>query len=203
MPPPVTFTFRTSALSERLKSLRELFGDQLDLVKVVGFAVRNQVISHFRRKDAGSRNKLGAAPSHFWRDVADSVGSVISTSNEAGAIATIPIRHVAILQKIKGGKIVAKKTKALTIPVSKEAYGKSVKEFKDRSSSSKPLVLLRRDGRVPLLVRFLEDRVEIHYVLVKSVVQAADPTALPPLSEIDRTVEESSSQYYERKIKET
>lgn len=73
-----------------------------------------------------------------------------------------------------GGVITPVYKKALTIPISPEAYGKRAGDFDN-------LFMLERDGKPPLLVRKNGDEIEPMFVLLKKVEIPKQPYLRPAL----------------------
>ena len=101
--------------------------------------------------------------------------------------------------KITGGRIVPKLRKWLIIPLREEAYALS---GKGSVSESRPDLFPITTKRGSYLVRNLVEsrgrgklrnsRLEFWFRLVKSVDQPADPTAMPPMAEIEQGVERAA-----------
>jgi hypothetical protein len=139
----------------------------------------NQLKTHFRLKDRTGANTL--APdrrSHLWNKIAQSVQAPVVSGNAA----LVNINHPIIAQKVFGGPIIAKRVKALTIPVSPEAYGRSASTF-EQETGLQLFVLKKKDaagGRGGVLAAAEGQGIKVHYILTPRVNQKADPTALPP-----------------------
>lgn len=187
----VAFNVRTTGAKRVFDALIEAQVDTGPLLTVVGRGMRNLLKSHFVRKDR-TPNALGGGRTHFWREVSDSVQNPVPSGQRS---VVITISDPRFAQKLYGGTISPKRGRALTIPVSAEAHGKTVKEFESGGSASARLTFIKRTGKTPLLVRVLGDRIEVHYVLVRSVTQAADPTALPSQDEFDSAAKLTSEEY--------
>ena len=80
------------------------------LKKVMGVAMRNALISHFRFKNA-TPNRLGGTRTNFWLAVANSCSAPVVNGS--------------------GGHVTPKKARMLAIPVAAEAHGKSPRVFSD------------------------------------------------------------------------
>lgn len=155
------------------------------LAAVLGREGVTALKQHYRGLERRRPNKLGGERQHFWRAVADSVNQ--PSIDADGRRIVIGISHPAIAQKVFGGTIVAKRAKALTIPVSKEAYGRTTRTF-EHETGKKLFRITVGKGDLKL-VGLLATRqegsevAEIHYVLRRSVFQSPDPDALPPEGE--------------------
>lgn len=145
------------------------------LLAVLGRETRNKLRKHYLHKHATEPNKLGGDRTGFWRSVAQSVQSPVNLGTHA---VSVGIAHPAIRQKVDGGRIVAKRARALTIPISAEAYGRTVSTF-EHELGIKLFRLPSKSGNGLLAEAQADDRIKIHYVLRKSVDQKPDPDALP------------------------
>lgn len=142
------------------------------LKKVMGIAMRNALISHFRAKN-GTPNRLGGTRTNFWLAVANSCSAPVV--NGSGVMVRINHPHVAI--HVYGGRVTPKKAKMLAIPVTAEAHGKSPRVFSDLRpvwSGGRP-VGLALGGKM-------------YYVLKKGVRVPRDPQALPPDDKVRKAV---------------
>ncbi len=87
----------------------------------VGPFVRQTVRSHLARNP---RNEKGWPSTGFWE------GAARGTDWQAdGDTVTIRINKIGVRQRIYGGEIRAVRAKFLTIPISSQAYGKTVADF--------------------------------------------------------------------------
>lgn len=162
------------------------------LLAVLGREARNQLRKHYLHNHATKRNKLGGQRTGFWRQVAQSVQSPVVR----GAQVSVSITHPAIRQKLEGGLIVAKRARALTIPVSAEAYGRTVSTFEHELG-----IKLFRPGKMPWLAETLEDgAIKVHYVLRKSVDQDPDPDALPAKASLNTALVLRAQQWLNRTL---
>ncbi|MBS5508311.1 MAG: hypothetical protein KHX31_06720 [Akkermansia sp.] len=143
-----------------------------DLKKVMGVAMRNALISHFRVKNA-TPNRLGGTRTNFWLAVANSCSAPVV--NGSGVMVRINHPHAAI--HVYGGRITPKKAKMLAIPVTAEAHGKSPRVFSD-------LRPVWREGR-PVGLALGE---KMYYVFKKRVWVPRDPRALPPDDKVRKAV---------------
>ncbi|MCW5556615.1 MAG: hypothetical protein KIT22_02035 [Verrucomicrobiae bacterium] len=111
----ITITYNDHGFGKRLGALVRQIERPEALLAVLGRDAANQLRSHFRGKDR-TPNQLGGKRTHFWRQVADSVQAPRLTNG--GHAVVVSITHPAIAQKLKGGRIRAKRVSFLTIPVS-------------------------------------------------------------------------------------
>jgi hypothetical protein len=144
-----------------------------DVRKVMGRAIVGTLRKHFTRLDAERPNKLGGARTHFYGQVRRSVQQPELAGGDG---VKVSINHVGIAQRYFGGEIVPKAAKWLTLPVHPEAYGHRAREFSD-------LDFVPLEGRRAMLVRSNPESPtnigEVFFLLVKRVIQRADPTVLP------------------------
>ena len=145
--------------------------------KSIGRGVTQLIKGHLTDLDRRRPNRLGGPRTHFYLRAAEATNFRVT-----GKGVVISINQLGIRQRILGGTIVPRKARALTIPVSPEAYGKRAREFPD-------LVLIKTNQRgSTILARIGQgDRVEPLFVLKKRVVQKADPSVLPTEKEIITT----------------
>lgn len=148
------------------------------ILLVAGREVRNRLVGHFRDKDRNEPNKLGGKRTHFYLAVSRSVQSPVSPNPTT---VVVSINHPAILQKVRGGTITAKRANRLTIPISPEAHGRTADTLKHEKGILL-FVLGKDDGQNGVLAELSPTRgIVAHYLLRRSVDQAPDPTALPNL----------------------
>jgi hypothetical protein len=142
-------------------------------------------VGHFRGKDK-SPNKLGGNRTHFWLEVGRSVNEPELLGDGSGV--QVAVSHPVFAHKVKGGQISAKRAKALTIPLTPEAYGRRASVF-ERETGMKLFLLPDKDAHKAFLAT--EDSsgaVKRQYLLTPSVDQQADPTAMPDESRLREAV---------------
>lgn len=131
------------------------------------------------------REFFGTRRTHFWRKMANAVGSV--EVDAAGMTFRIPIKNKYLRQKVKGGPIRPVKSRALTIPVHPDAYARSAAEL-ERALGVKLFIL-----RTVLGDAFLAAKRELrkgrksvvrYYILKRGVNQKPWPGTMPERSEI-------------------
>jgi hypothetical protein len=176
------------------------------LAAICGPHLKNVVQNHLLQLGP---NKRGWPSTHFYARAAKA-----TDWTSEGDTLTIRINQLGIRQRYAGGPITPQVAQALTIPISPEAYGKTVKDFPgaflirtkkgayivqrgesiSASGSVKPARGRGfRKGRVVAALEFL-------FKLSKGVNQAADPDILPPtdtlrqeaLARIDEALKEST-----------
>jgi hypothetical protein len=177
------------ALASRSADFQKRFGDIVaksknprSILAAAGREGGNQLKKHFREKDRTEGNTL--APdrrSHLWNKIAQSVQAPVISDRAA----TIDVTHPIIPQKVFGGPIIAKRAKALTIPISGEAYGRSTATFEQETGLQLFVLKKKNDpnGRGGLLAAAEGQGIKVHYLLTPRVDQEADPTALPEPTE--------------------
>jgi hypothetical protein len=97
-----------------------------------------------------------------------------------GESATIEISKPGMAQRYYGGKIRPTKIKWLTLPVTAQAYGTRARDFRGGTLAFRTI----QGGRKAVLFerqagQRVATRIKVHYVLVRSVNQKADPSVLP------------------------
>lgn len=173
----IAITINARSLTRALGKLDSLANDKSELLLVMGREARNQLVNHYRSKDRRGTNKLGGKRTHYWLQVARSVQAPAGRGPDKVVVA---INEPTLRQKIYGGKIVAKRKKALTIPVSPEAYGRTAATLEYETGIH--LFIVSRDFGNGLLAAAMKDgSIKVHYVLKKSVQQQPDLTALPDM----------------------
>ena len=150
------------------------------LGRVLGRAAGNVLKAHFRARNSKQSNKLGGKRTNFWSRVAQSV----QTAKMERAKIVVPINHPAINQKVFGGTIRARKGKNISIPIHKDAHGKSPRVFSN-------LIFAISSRGNKLLGAKVAGVMIWYYVLKKSVTQSADPDALPTDAEVGKAMEKA------------
>jgi hypothetical protein len=184
---------------EQIAARLNAFGAELKRpvagMKAATRAVGGVLKKHFRTKNQ-VLNKKGWKKQGFWKQLRDSVQETFTDTS-----GSVVVNDPRFLQKVYGGTITPKTGKALAIPLKAEFYGVNPATFaKDRffllkSKKGKNLGFLaekQADGSLKLC-----------YVLRRSVTQAADPTALPPLAELEAAAMKALSAQLERELKKT
>ncbi len=141
-----------------------------------------QLKAHFITKESTDANKLGGKRQHFWRQVSASVNrpEIAGDGNQV----VIRISHPLFAQKLFGGEIYAKNAKALTIPVSKESYGRTTKVFEAETGLKLFVIRHRGEGQGTGLLASANKKgngITVRYLLRTHVHQEPDPTALPDM----------------------
>lgn len=163
-----------------------------------GRELANRLKAHFRMKERTEPNKLSPRREHFWLQIANSVNNPVQTGYNS---ISVRISDPRIAQKVFGGRIVAKKAGALTIPVSEEAYGRTASTF-ERETGLK-LFLIRTGSGDHINALLATKRgpgggMQVEYLLTKSVDQKKDPTALPPMQDLEKAILERAQKVVDR-----
>jgi len=144
------------------------------LMAALGKQLQVDLRAHFMDRDS-KPNKRGFPRKHFWRKA---VAMHTALTEVAEHSATVTIDSPELMHKITGGTITPQTARALSIPLSPEAYRAGRARLFPR-----PLTMVVRPGKPPLLVETgvigKAKSWKLHYVLLKSVTHAADPRALP------------------------
>lgn len=171
------------------------------LNKVIATAATNLVKDHFAKLAMSNRNKFGVRGT-FWKRMR---GATREESNVVQAAVAMPHE---IAQRRYGGPIrPTGGRKMLTIPIAKEAYGKSAREFdnlvvvrfKDENRAylaqiSRPtLLVLRSVGPQK------KDRIKLMYALKAFVMQSEDPSILPTDEEFHAVIKKTIQTYIQRR----
>jgi hypothetical protein len=177
----ITISTSSAEFSQRLASMLDKAERPRAVLMAAGRELAIQLRQHFRTKDRDEPNKLSPRREHFWLQVMRSVNAPEQKDEKS---VSVRISDPRIAQKVFGGTISAKRAGALTIPVSEKAYGRTAATF-EVETGLKLFLLKSSSGKAPVLAAKVGgtsgtgQQVEVEYVLVKSVTQAADPTALP------------------------
>jgi hypothetical protein len=175
----------------RLQDLVKKINKPGDGFLVAGRAIGNELKKHFREKNQ-KPNKQGFTKSGFWAQMRDSVQVI-----KLGEGAVVQVNDPRFNQKVYGGTITPKTTKALAIPLANEFYGVRPSTFGDRF-----FFIPRKKGKmVGLLAEHLSDKsIRVAYVLMSSVTQDADADALPPLDELERVAVKALEGWVSRQL---
>lgn len=203
----MNLTIETKEVGLTPDQIATILRNPLPFLLVAGRSLANALKAHFLNKQNTQPNKLGGKRTNFWADVARSVNSPQARGSDTVNVA---VAHPAINQKIFGGTILPKPPrKNIAIPINPIAYGEqpSTSTFKDKLE----LVFRRKKGGALTMFLALKEGAQKRftyggtqkqqikknisapagtflYVLKKRVTQDADPTALPPESDLRRTV---------------
>jgi hypothetical protein len=170
--------------------LRELLGkvrNPQGMLRAVAKRAEGELKAHFRNRDVVSPNKLGGERTHFWAQVEKTVFSEV---DEGSSAVNLGVSHPAFAQKLYGGVIRAKSARALAIPVTAEAYGKTTAEFE--AATGLRLFLIKPNSTALLATRLEGAQgIKVQYVLKAEVYQEADAEALPDRESMKEIIEET------------
>jgi hypothetical protein len=150
---------------------------------------------HFIARDK-TPNKLGGKREHFWRQVSHSV--FVSSAENAAVVVSIGDPRFA--QKYMGGAIKPKFKKALTIPMTPEAYGRTTDVFERETGLQ--LFLIKGWGSGILATKINPQSLSftVQYILRKSVRQDPDPAALPDMVKFTNGLRDAFEAAFARQI---
>ncbi len=204
---------------EAIKAVDHIYANPLAMLNVAGRSVRQGLRDHFQHKQETEPNKLGGKRTNFWADVARSVSAPEQT--DANSV-TVTIDHAAINQKVHGGTIRPKSPrKRIAIPINPIAYGVQP------SNSPYALTLAYRRNKAGKLSLFLalatdSDRSKSYkyggtqatqekrkvtatpgtllYLLLTSVTQKPDPTALPANGVLEAAAQQGAKDFIDQAL---
>lgn len=177
------------------------------LMAVAGKRVEKELRSHFSDKDRQG-NAQGWPRSHFWNRA---VRSSTAFQGATDTSAEVAIAAPEFMQKLRGGRISAKRGKFLAKPLT--ARAKAAGSPREGGWRGGTLTFIRLpDGRA-LLVEALHTRLsfrrgravggkeaggEAQYILLRSVNQKPDATALPPDKAINDAIDDEAEKFFTR-----
>ena len=133
--------------------------------------------------------ELRAALQEYWRTSGKSIYVRIARACGIQEItptsATVVVggaEGMILLHRINGGVVRAKEAGALAIPLTPAARKQYARHF------PRPLTMISRPGKPPLLVEIKKKAWTIHYVLKKSVYHRPDLHALPPKRMVEQRI---------------
>lgn len=193
----ISIAYNSKGMVEELTTLAAQLERPEGLAHAVGGEGVKQLKGHFRDRDQ-YRNRLGGQPTHYWRGVADTVHNTPVVLDD-GRTVKVTISHPSFAQKVKGGTIKAKRKKALTIPVTADAYGRAASTLEHEKGIK--LFLIGGRGQGPglgvLAARDASGNVTVHYLLKRSVNQRPDPRALPDQATFTLALLAAAEEYVE------
>lgn len=175
-----------------------------DLIEAMVVGVQEVTAEHLRGL-AGTKhdtaNRLGAKPTGHLAQAAEKAAvpeavSVIAGDGVEGE-GTLTIRHPGLARAFGDVTIRAKNAGALTIPVNAAAYGRRAGEMQD-------LVLMKNAKGNAFLARPVDGdskKMEVMYLLVRSVTQKQDRTLLPSQAEWEAAARKGAAAYIQNAIK--
>ena len=193
----ITISFTDSGIIRELSEIGARVRRPAALLKVLGRKANSELKSHFRRRNRVP-NRLGGRRTNYWRRVADSVNSPVV---EGATRVRVAITEPTFAHKVRGGLITPKRARFLTVPVDKEAHGRTVAVFQ-RETGIRLFRLRRRGGGLSNLLAGVvsEGRVKVFYVLLSSVNQEPDREALPPRSYMESVIVITARSYLDREL---
>ncbi len=191
-----TISIKDQGTAQLFSRIEALGKQPRELVLPAARDVANLLKRHFRENQSLPVKHPGAKR-NFWREVLHGVQTPVELNG--GNAAVISINHPAIRQTVYGGEIVAKRARALTIPVSAEAYEAGrVSTFEHEHGVH--LFLLGAPTSGALASRNPDGSISVHYLLRKSVKQAPKPRAMPTLAEMTRVAVDRMRERLQRLI---
>ncbi|HMO52317.1 MAG TPA: hypothetical protein PKE26_11825 [Kiritimatiellia bacterium] len=144
------------------------------LMRAVGEAMKRAMRDHY----AGQPPNRRRFPSRdFWRK--EGMDAVQVESFDARQ-ATVVVDSIPMAGRFFGGKRTPSGAKALSIPLSPEAYKAGSAKLFPRELT----LIERKGGKPPLLVEIKDKVWNLHYVLLKSVTVKPDARAFPPREKV-------------------
>ncbi len=169
---------------------RELYGDAAEHLAAL---VQGHIRSYMGRKHA-TAHRLGAQPTgHYEAGAADIHTNATSERGEV----VIPIP--GIRRAFGDVRIEAKRAKALTIPVDALAYGRRASTLE---AMGWRLFRIKSKKGADLLMGTDGETTKPLYLLRKSVTQSRDPSLMPTMDEMERTVATAMVNRFRAKVKE-
>jgi hypothetical protein len=170
-------------ITPELKRIARQMEHPRPLMAAVGKELEVQLRGHFTKRDQQG-NAQGFPRKHFWARVVRAATGLTEVQDRR---ATVTVASAEFLHKLTGGKVEAKRAKALSIPISAEAY-----KAGSASLFPKPLTMVVRRGHAPLLVETgiigKSKAWKLHYILLKSVTHKKDPHALPNMRDVAQAI---------------
>jgi hypothetical protein len=177
----VTVKYFQEGLTSRLAGLGRVVAEPRGLGAVAGRKVQSLLKSHLIRLNASRRNDVSTRRSGFYRKAADSVTQPEISAD--GTTVSVSVTEPGFAQRLHGGTITPKGGKEfLTIPVSQDAYNRTVAVFKKEKPELKIFRLYPKGGGDPWALATLRgkgQKLKIEYLLRRSVTQTADPSVMP------------------------
>lgn len=180
----------TDAATPMLKGIDAAISDGTGVRQVIGRAAVNETRQYYFDH---APNKRGWPTTGFWAQCARGTNFEVVPEG-----VVLSVHQVGINQRLYGGTIRPVNAKALTIPISPDAYGKRAGEI--------PGLFLLRTQKGAYLVTHGDGSKEdstLHFMyrLASSVTQKADSTAIPPKEKLEAAVMKAVSSYLARLTK--
>lgn len=166
------------------------------LARVVGPKLRERVRDHIKRLP---KNKKGWPSTGFWEDAARGTTWEIIPGG-----VVVKVNKIGFRQRFHGGIIRAVAKKFLTIPISSQAYGKTVADFPGAFliRTRKGAYIVQYAGGNTAKGRFKKQNstLEFLFKLKASVKQAEMPWIIPDATTLTATALEAMGDYF-RQVK--
>lgn len=170
----VSVTITRDDFSPALKAQLEQLQPRA-IAKEVGEALVKTTQTHLR---ANGRNKRGWPSTNFWSRAARATSWA---ATDEGTI--ISINQIGVRQRFYGGVIRAVTAKFLTIPIARQAYGKTASDFPGAFliRTPKGAYIVQYAGGTTAKGKFKKQNstLEFLFKLKRSVTQKEDRTVLP------------------------
>lgn len=144
---------------------------------------RKVLLEHFRQRDQ-TPNRLGGRRTHWWASVARSTQLASVTDTEA----IVSIGEPGLALKVRGGRVVPKRARMLTIPIHPAAHGRRAGTL---AMTGNRLWVFRprgKEGPAFLAQSTGDDQFRLLYVLKAFVDMPADPQAMPEQNRIEQEI---------------
>lgn len=195
----------TGAATPELARIRNLVKRPAALMAVAGKRGEKHLRGHFLKKNSEG-NAQGWPRSNFWNK---RVRQATSFAGSTDTTAEIRIASPELAHKITGGKVTAKRSKFLAIPLTAKA--KAAGSPREGGWGGNDLVLTPTADKSKMLLREAlastigngKRRItggEAQYILLRSVTHKADPTAMPPQAEFEAAIEDEAGKFYLREV---
>lgn len=184
----IKITVTAKGQDVRAFEVKPTIEDMRDMMRAGGERVTHDLKDWYGLKDQSEPNRFfvkGQASRriHFWGQVQESVRGPIDMP---GGGVRVAVTDPRILQKIRGGPIVAKNVRYLTIPIHPESYARRAAEL--FSIVGRLFVIHTRKGHLFLAGRKQGDkRATFYYLLKERVNQKPWPGSLPGMTWIKQS----------------
>lgn len=192
MIPAFLIDFKDRATPELNRQLAALAPERV--AKIAGPRCRELVRDHIKRLP---RNKRGWPSTGFWEDAARG-----TTWEVQGDRLTIRVNKLGFRQRYHGGVIRAVEKQFLTIPISAQAYGKTVADFPGAFliRTPKGAYIVQYGGSVGKRGRMNRDNASLEFLfkLKASVKQKEMPWIIPDATTMTATAIGAAEKYFAR-----
>jgi len=165
------FRFSDRITPELRRIAAELGGNTRRLMAAAGKEMERALRNHFHERD-NEPNARGWPKKHFWRK---EVSANTALTEVAERRAVVSISSPAFAHKVTGGTITPKRGKALSIPLTSEAYLAGSASLFPRK--------LHPQGR-----SLADEQGVAQYALVRSVSHDPDPRAWPERETLENAI---------------